>query len=75
MFHQLADGQLWEQWLRRGWLLLSSGLSLGFTAVKWLYDSYEGKHLIGANLQVRSLVRHHHEGKHGCVQADLVLER
>ena len=28
------------------------------------YDSYEGKHLIGADLQFRGLVRYHHGGWH-----------
>ena len=53
-------------------------VSLGSIAVKRHHDhsnSYKGKHLIGPGLQVQSLVHCHHGGKHGGMQADLVLER
>ena len=33
------------------------------------------KHLIGAGLQFRGLVHCHHGGKHGSVQAGMVLEK
>lgn len=35
---------------------------------------YDGKHLIGADLQFRELV-HFHDRKHGGMHADMVLER
>ena len=38
-------------------------------------NSYKGKHLIGAGLQFRDLVHYHHGGKHGSMQADMVLEK
>lgn len=47
-------------------------------AVKRYHDhgnSYKGKHLIRAGLQFRGLVHDCHGGKHGSVQADIVLER
>jgi hypothetical protein len=34
-----------------------------------------GKHLIGAGFPFRGLVYCHNGGKHGSMQADLVLER
>ena len=48
--------------------------SLGFKAVKRHHDqgnSYEGEHLIGT---VLSSVHYHHGGKHGSIQADIVLD-
>ena len=36
--------------------------------------THKGKHLVGAGLQFSSLVHYHHGGKHGSVQADMVLE-
>jgi hypothetical protein len=38
-------------------------------------NSYKGKHLTGAGLQLRSVVHYHHGGKHGSKQADMVLEK
>jgi hypothetical protein len=38
-------------------------------------NSYKGKHLIGADLQLRSSVHYHHGGKCGSTQTDLVLEK
>ena len=38
-------------------------------------NSYKGWHLIGAGVQFRGLVHCHHGGKHGGMQADMVLER
>jgi hypothetical protein len=35
----------------------------------------KGKHFIGAGLQFRGLVRYHHGGKHGRIQADMALEK
>ena len=52
--------------------------SLGFIVVKRHHDhgnSYKGKHLIGAGLQLRDLVHCHHGGKHGGMQADMGLEK
>jgi hypothetical protein len=46
-------------------------------AVKRCHDSgnsYKGKHFLGAGLQFRGLVHCHPGGKHGGMQADLVLE-
>ena len=46
--------------------------------MKGYYDhgnSYKGKHLIGAGLQFRGSVHCHHGGKHGSMQADVVLEK
>ena len=34
-------------------------------------NSYKGQHLTGAGLQFQS---HYHEGKHGIIQTDMVLE-
>ena len=36
-------------------------------------NSYKGKHLIGADLQFRGLVHYPHGGKHGGMQADMML--
>ena len=36
------------------------------------HNSYKRKHLIGADLHFQS---YHHDGKHGGVQADKVLEK
>jgi hypothetical protein len=33
------------------------------------------KHLIGSGLQFQSLVHYYHGRKHGCMQADMVLEK
>jgi hypothetical protein len=33
------------------------------------------KHLFGAGLQFRVSVHYHHEGKHGGMQADMMLKR
>jgi hypothetical protein len=33
--------------------------------------SYRGKHFIGAGLQFRGLVHCYHDGRHGCIQADM----
>ena len=47
-------------------------------AVKRYHDhgnSYKEKHLIGAVLQFRGSVHYHHGGKHGSMQADMVLEK
>jgi len=38
-------------------------------------NCYKGKHLIGAGLLFRGLVHYHHGGKHGVMQADMVLEK
>ena len=38
-------------------------------------NSYKGRHLIGAGLQLRGLVHDHHGRKHGSMQADMVPER
>ena len=46
-------------------------------AVKRHHDHgnfYNGKHLTGAGLQLRGLGHHRHGGKHGGIQADMVLE-
>ena len=51
-------------------------LGLSFMAVKRHHDqgnSYKGKHLIEVDLQFRSSVHHHHDRKHGSIQAGLVL--
>lgn len=37
-------------------------------------NSYRGKHVIGAGLQFRRLAHYCHGGKHGSVQAEMVLE-
>ena len=53
-------------------------LSLGFIAVKRHHDhgnSYKGKHLIGAGLQVRGSVHYYHGRKHGSMQTDRALEK
>jgi hypothetical protein len=53
-------------------------LSLRFIAIKRHHDhgsSYKGKHLTGAGLQFRGLVNCQQGGKHGCVRADMVLEK
>jgi len=49
-----------------------------FIAVKRHHDhcnSYKGKHLIVAGLQCRDLVHFCHGGKHGGMQADMVLRK
>jgi hypothetical protein len=38
-------------------------------------DSCKGKHSIGGGLQFRGLICYPHSWKHGCMQADMVLER
>jgi hypothetical protein len=38
-------------------------------------NSYKGKHLIGAGLQFQIFVHYHHGGKHGNLQANMVLEK
>ena len=38
-------------------------------------NPYKRKHFIGAGLQFRGLVHYHHGGKHGSIQADVVLEK
>lgn len=38
-------------------------------------NSYKGKQLIRADLEVSSLVHNSHGGKHGSTQADMVLQR
>ena len=38
-------------------------------------NSSKGKHLISAGLEFRSLVHCHHSGKHGGMQADMVLKK
>ena len=38
-------------------------------------NSYKGKHLVGAGLQFRGSVHYYHGGKHGIMQADVVLEK
>jgi hypothetical protein len=38
-------------------------------------DSYKGKHLAGAGLQIRDLFHCHHGKKCSSTQADMVLER
>ena len=38
-------------------------------------NTYKGKHLIGTDLQLGGLVSYRHGGKHGGMQADMVLER
>ena len=46
-------------------------------AVKGHHDhgnSYKGQHFIGAGLQFRGLIHYHHGGKHGSVQANIVME-
>jgi hypothetical protein len=50
---------------------------LDFIAVKRHHDhgnSYKNKHVIG-NYSFRVLVHYHHGGKHGSMQADMVLEK
>jgi hypothetical protein len=37
-------------------------------------NSYKGQHFIGAGLQVQRFSHYHHGGKHGSVQAGMVLE-
>lgn len=46
--------------------------------MKRQYDqgySYKGRHLIRIGLQFSGLVQCHHGGKHGDIQADMVLKR
>lgn len=38
-------------------------------------NPYTGKFLIGVALQFRGLTCHHHGGKYGSAQADVVVER
>lgn len=38
-------------------------------------NSYRGKHLIGADSLFRGLVHYRHGGKHGSIQANVVLEK
>jgi hypothetical protein len=38
-------------------------------------NSYKEKHLIGAGIQFRGLVHYHHGGKHGSMQADMMLKK
>ena len=38
-------------------------------------NSYKRKHLIGAGLQFTGLAQYHPDGKHGSLQADMLLER
>jgi hypothetical protein len=48
-----------------------------FLAVKRHHDqgnSYKGQHFIGAGFQFRGSVHYHRGGKHGGLQADMVLE-
>ena len=57
--------------------LLTICLSQDFTDVEKQQDysiSYKEKDLIGPGLYLRGLVRYHHGGKHGNMQADIVLE-
>ena len=37
--------------------------------------TYKRKHLVRASLQFISLAHYHHGGKHGGMQADMVLEK
>ena len=37
--------------------------------------THKGNHLIGTGFQFRDLVHYHHGGKHGSMQADMVLEK
>jgi hypothetical protein len=53
-------------------------LSLHFIAVKRHHDygiTYKQSHFTGAGLQFRDSVHCHHGGKHGGMQADMVLEK
>jgi hypothetical protein len=38
-------------------------------------SSYKGQHLIGTGLHIKGLVQYHQGGKHGSVQADMVMEK
>jgi hypothetical protein len=38
-------------------------------------NTYKGQYLIGAGLHFRGSVYYHHGGKHGSMQADMVLEK
>ena len=47
-------------------------------AVKRYYDhsnSYKGKYLIGVAYSFRGVVHYHHGGRHGGVQAHMMLEK
>ena len=52
-------------------------LNQGLTAVNRHHDqgkSYKGQHLMGPAYSFRGSVHYHHGGKHGNMQADMVLE-
>jgi hypothetical protein len=40
-----------------------------------VYNSHNGKHLIGAGLQFEGLVCYHYGRKHDVMQEDMVLQR
>jgi hypothetical protein len=52
-------------------------LSKSFITVKRHHDqgnAYKGKHFTGADLQFQNSLHYHHGGKHGNMQADMVLQ-
>ena len=57
---------------------LNGCLRYSFIAVKGHHDqcnSYKGKHLIRLAYSFRGSVHYHHGGKHGSIQADMMLEK
>ena len=51
------------------------GLSIAMKKHHDRSNSHKGKHSTGAGFQFRSEDHCHHSGKHGSMQADMVLER